>query len=69
MKALPFTVFNDGAERFGLQTYYIKPEEQVRQLEVFFNNIRVIFLNNGKEIDKKTDLGEINDDWIYYLCK
>ncbi len=68
MKTLPFTVFNDGAERFGLQTYYIKPFDQVKQLQSNFQNIRLFLLNSGNEADDKINLNNINDDWIYYLC-
>lgn len=69
MKALPFVIFNDGAERFGLQTYYIKPAEQIKQLQPYFKDIRVFLFKNGNEIVDKTDVKNINDDWLYFLCK
>lgn len=69
MKSPPFIIFNDGAERFGLQTYYIKPEEQVKQLKDFFNNIRIFSLNNGEEIENSSfKLKNTDDDWLYFLC-
>ena len=37
----PYAIVNDGSERFGLKTYYIKPEEQIRILQRSgFRNIR-----------------------------
>jgi ubiquinone/menaquinone biosynthesis C-methylase UbiE len=68
MKANRFIVFNDGAERFGLQTYYIKPDEQIRQLEPHFEKILIYLLDSGEEIDESTDLTTVDDYWLYYLC-
>ena len=62
MKTLSFTVFNDEA-------YYIKPDEKVKQLKLFFNNIRVFLLNDCNETGNNSfDLKNIDDDWLYFLC-
>lgn len=63
-----WTVINDGAERFGLQTYYVKPAEQIRQLEPFFETIRIFRLEDGDEIDSSATIEKIEDDWLYFLC-
>lgn len=63
-----FAVFNDGGERWGVQTYYIKPEEQIKQLRTFFDDIRVYLFESGTEVGADADLGGIDDDWLYYLC-
>ena len=68
LKEFQFAVFNDGAERFGVQTYYIKPAEQIKQLQPDFKNIRLFLFNSGSEIDDRTDINSINDDWLYFLC-
>lgn len=69
LKNCQFAVFNDGAERWGIQTYYIKPAEQIKQLQALFDEIRVFLLENGTEVDQDSNLGSIDDDWLYYLCK
>ncbi len=61
-------VFNDGAERFGLQSYYIKPSEQIKQLQPYFKNVQMYFLKSGNEVDNNNNLNSIKDDWLYYLC-
>ena len=68
LKDLQFAIFNDGAERFGVRTYYIKPIEQIKQLQAYFKDIRVYLLNSGCEVGEKTDMDSLNDDWLYYLC-
>jgi ubiquinone/menaquinone biosynthesis C-methylase UbiE len=60
------TVLRDGGENFRLHTFYIKPTEQVNELEKLgFTNIR-LFSESGQEIHAKG----VNslDRWIYYLC-
>jgi hypothetical protein len=48
LKDKGIAIFNDGAERFGLQTYYIKPLEQIKQLQPYFKNVQIYFLKSGK---------------------
>ena len=59
------TMFIVGADNWGLKTYCITPEAQIRQLrDIGFENIRIYDLQ-GKEIvnpQKTVDL------WYYYLC-
>lgn len=69
LKDLQTAIFNDGAERFGVQTYYIKPFEQIKQLQPYFKEVRTFLLKSGFEVNEKTDLKRNNDDWLYYLCK
>jgi ubiquinone/menaquinone biosynthesis C-methylase UbiE len=64
-----YTIFNDGAFRFGLKTYYIKPEEQIKQLEESgFRNIQVFSIVNGEEIPRR-NLTALKDSWVYYFCQ
>jgi ubiquinone/menaquinone biosynthesis C-methylase UbiE len=61
-------IINDGALNFGLNTFYIQPEEQIKQLlEIGFNNIRIFDLKSGAEILDK-QLLENKDFYLYYLC-
>lgn len=66
----PYTIVNDGIHRFGLKMYYIKPEEQVRQLkEAGFANIRLFSVATGREMTLEEAKLVVNDTWIYYLCE
>ena len=68
LKNSQYAIFNDGAHNFKLQTYYIKPIEQIKQLSSCFKEIRIFSLKNGKEIKSEIELNSIDDDWLYYLC-
>ncbi|MCX6924417.1 MAG: class I SAM-dependent methyltransferase [Verrucomicrobia bacterium] len=65
----PYIVFNDGAHRRKLQTHYIRPHEQIEQLREAFAGIRVFGLTTGAEIEDQTQLRNIEDPWLYYLCQ
>jgi len=58
-------IIKDGA--FGLFTFYIEPEEQVRQLEELgFTDVKAFALC-GRQLEL-TDLARAEDPWLYYLC-
>jgi ubiquinone/menaquinone biosynthesis C-methylase UbiE len=61
-----YAVFNDGAHDFRLQHYYVRPAEQLRQLERFFTDIQV-FAQSGAEIDRAA-LAGAEDGWLFYFC-
>ena len=64
-----WVIINDGAHGFRSKTYYIKPQTQIQQLKkLHFIDIKLYSLDNGKEISA-SNLSEINDSWIYYLCR
>lgn len=69
LKKSRFAIFNDGGERWGVQTYYIKPAEQIKQLGAFFDEIRIYHFESGREVSEDVDLNSIDDDWLYYLCR
>ena len=63
-------IVNDGVLESRLTTYYIKPEEQLKQLtDCGFSNIRIYSLESGKEIMNKSKIDRIRDGWLYYLCE
>jgi len=67
-KNVPYMILNDGAHNFKLLTFYIKPEEQVRQLlNMGFEKVTV-FGSNGKEIIPQ-EIANIKDWYPYYLFK
>ena len=65
-----YTIINDGAIGFKLNTYYINPVAQVKQLEDHgFVNTKIFSLKDGIEISRKIDNELIYDPWLYYLCE
>lgn len=67
MKRNGRAVLNDGAHEGRLQHYYVKPTEQVDQLKVNFQNIRV-FKRSGVEVISPAELPTITDGWLFYFC-
>lgn len=67
MRNNPYLLFNDDAHQFRLVTYYVKPKEQVRQLETLnYRNIRA-FGADGREI-APTKLLAVKDFYLYFLA-
>lgn len=64
----PYYLFNDGAYQFSLETYYISPEEQLKQLEPYFNHIKAFSISDG-QIIQQDKLQSNDESWIYYLCQ
>ena len=61
------TMVNDGAMDYRLETYYITPIAQLKQLnELGFSNTKMYSLTNGAEF--KSPENTI-DHWIYYLAQ
>jgi len=69
LKNLSYTILNDGGHHFQLQTYYIYPKDQVKQLSKWFKEIKIFSLRTGKEIEEDKVLDINKDRWLYYLCK
>lgn len=65
----PYIMINDGAHRRNLSTYYVKPEEQLVQLSKDFTDVQVFSLPTGAEVGTQSDLRNVEDSWLYYLCK
>lgn len=68
LNALTHAVIRDESHNFRLQTYYVRPQEQLRQLAADFKDVKIYSWSNGLEI---TDLDADNansDLWLYYLC-
>lgn len=66
-----YAIIHDGGEEFRARMYYIKPTEQLRQLEENgFSGVRVFSEKTGAEIQDQTKLDQYkNDRWLYYLCQ
>ena len=69
LKKEPYAIVNDGAHWSRLTTYYIKPKDQIRQLQdLGFGNIRVFSYQHGKQIADGSELDAARDCQLYYLC-
>jgi len=67
MRKKPYLLFNDGEHQFRFVTYYVKPKEQVSQLEILnFRNIRA-FGADGREI-APAELNAAKDFYLYFLA-
>lgn len=69
VRSAAYLVFNDGAHRRKLLTYYVRPREQIRQLQPDFGRIRVFSHASGAEITDASELDRVEDRWLYYLCE
>ncbi len=68
LKASNFAILRDESHNFRLKTYYIRPTEQIKQLDSNFREIKVYSWKTGQEIPSKNDLITNSDMWLYYLC-
>lgn len=59
-------IIKDESHNFRLQTYYVRPQEQISQLEAF-SNVKVYSWRSGLEI-VGNELHSSTDLWLYYLC-
>lgn len=64
-----YLIFNDGAHGFGLETLYISPKEQIKELaQSGFTDIKIYGLCDGREIADHSKLQNRINPWLYYLC-
>ena len=62
-----WAIVNDGAHECRLETYYVRPDVQLSQLQPAFTDIRV-FSRAGDELSP-SQLESIEDDWLQFLCQ
>lgn len=62
-------IIKDESHNFQLNTYYIRPQAQVQQLQAHFEQISVYSGLTGLEIVSEQDLHLNVDQWLYYLCR
>jgi ubiquinone/menaquinone biosynthesis C-methylase UbiE len=65
LQALPWAIVKDESHNFRLNTYYIRPEDQIKQLMDWFENIQVYSWKQAVELD---DRASNVDQWLYYCC-
>jgi ubiquinone/menaquinone biosynthesis C-methylase UbiE len=65
----PFAVLNDGAHGYRFWTYYVRPQEQIRQLEAAgFDRIRLFSCSDGREAELHSEAELTREAMLYYLC-
>ena len=64
-----YAIIQDESHNFRLKQYYIRPQEQLNQLEANFGDIRIYSWRSGLEITTEKELSANADMWLYYLCK
>jgi hypothetical protein len=66
VKRRGWAVLNDGAHGFKLSTYYVMPEEQVRQLADVGLDVVEAMNAAGDQIDWRVPQSA---HWLHYLCR
>ncbi len=66
IKGLPWAIVKDESHNFRLNTYYIRPEDQIEQLVPLFENIQV-YSQIGELEDRDNQRSNL-DQWLYYYC-
>ena len=64
-----YMVIKECAHSRRVLTYYIRPEEQLRQLREDFTDVRVFSFADGSEITAHSELRNVQDMCLYYLCR
>jgi ubiquinone/menaquinone biosynthesis C-methylase UbiE len=62
-----YSILKDESHNFRLKTYYIRPQEQIDQLESHFSNVKVYSWKSGLELTAD-EMQRHSDRWLYYLC-
>lgn len=62
-------IIKDESHNFRLHTYYIRPQEQLLQLDANFEQVKIYSWQNGLEITQADVLSANAEMWLYYLCR
>lgn len=68
LKTCDYLIIKDESHNFFLQTYYVRPTEQIKQLALNFSNIEIYSWKTGQKILDLDNLSINSDMWLYYLC-
>ena len=68
IKGLDYAIVKDESHNFSLETYYIRPQEQLNQLRENFTDIQVYSWRNDVELMTEFDRTNNTDQWLYYSC-
>jgi len=64
-----YAIIRDEPHNFRLSNYYVNPGVQLKQLEPYYQQIRVYSWQTGREIINTDNLNYPADMWLYYLCQ
>lgn len=67
LKTATHIILKDESHNFRLNTYYIRPQEQINQLKTDFSKVQVYSWKSCLEITGD-ELRSNTDMWLYYLC-
>ena len=68
LNGLNYAIVKDESHNFRLETYYIRPQEQLKQLNEKFSDIQVYSWRNDVELVTEPDRASNTDLWLYYVC-
>ncbi|PSB30451.1 class I SAM-dependent methyltransferase [Stenomitos frigidus] len=68
LNASAHVVVKDESHNFCLQTYYVRPSEQLSQLNANFSDVNVYAWKSGLNVTAERELVSNVDLWLYYLC-
>ncbi|MEO0827702.1 MAG: class I SAM-dependent methyltransferase [Cyanobacteria bacterium J06642_9] len=68
LRTADYLILKDEAHNFRLQTYYIRPKAQIKQLAPHFNDIEIYSWKRGLRILDPCELSANSEMWLYYLC-
>jgi ubiquinone/menaquinone biosynthesis C-methylase UbiE len=63
-----YFILKDESHNFRLNTYYIRPQEQLNQLALHFRDTKIYSWKSGLEVTIE-DTQYHSDMWLYYLCR
>ena len=69
LSASAHVVVKDESHNFRLQTYYVRPQAQLSQLDANFSDVNVYAWKSGLNITDARELVANVDLWLYYLCR
>jgi ubiquinone/menaquinone biosynthesis C-methylase UbiE len=67
LRRSPRFILKDESHNFRLNTYYVRPQEQLIQLEIHFKDTRIYSWKSGLELTEN-NIHDHPDLWLYYLC-
>lgn len=68
LKASDYAIVRDEPHNFRLHTYYVRPQQQIQQLDSNFRDIKIYSWKSGREISSKSELLSNFEMWLYYFC-
>jgi ubiquinone/menaquinone biosynthesis C-methylase UbiE len=69
LKTATHAIVKDESHNFRLNTYYVRHQEQLDQLEPNFSDIKSYSWSSGLELTHEQASNTTSDLWLYYLCK